>query len=776
MGEPSPRENNPISMASRPFLTPAFPLIGREQELARIRSWLADPAIHLITIVGMGGIGKTRLAQEVAALWKHTLVWVRLDDVSEGDASILSRLGQTLELPECPWQEWHTRLDTVLPGPTLIVFDNLEHLRAQAASLGELSHRHRKLKLLVTSRSPLLISGERLLNLEPLDQTSASQLFLERARTVRPEFEITDSNQALIDNLCRRTDGIPLSLELAAARLRHLGLGELYRSLENSLDLLSGGGPDRPERQQTLTSTLDWSYRLLTESEQATFRILSVFRGGFDTEALRGVGGGPSELLSLSDHSLVWAQPTTSGDSRFALLETVRTYAQGLLEQSGEAKCYDIAHAEYYERLANQVEGWRGGVGHAEGLKLLAREKGNLNKALETFQSAERYADALSLAGALGWYWEACSLLQEGRMVLEGLLEKESSPLALQYLAILLRHQGDYERSARAYYGALDGWRELKQRERVSETLSGLGQLRFREGNYSAAKDYFVEALAQGDERRQAEATNGLGRIAWMEGRLDQALQLEMRSLDVAQQLSFPLGEAWAHNALGEVYRSRKEREQAAHHFRAAAEIFRRLHEFSLAALSLQNLAYVELGRTNWEAAERGFKEALPLWRQAGARHGLALCLIGLAGVLAGRKRDVLAARFLGTADRLLESIGVQLEASDRLDYEEIASTLRGRLAGQLEEVRKEPVSLDFLLSQLQAESTAEQAPLDALTQRELEVLKVTALGASNKEIAEQLSISPQTVMTHLRSIFRKLDVSSRTAAARWAVEHGVLT
>lgn len=762
-------------MASRTFLTPAFPLIGRDDELARIRGWLDEPGIRLITIVGMGGIGKTRLAQEVAGLWRQALAWVRLDDVTDNEGSLLSRLGQTLELPECPWEEWHTRLDTVLPGATLVVFDNLEHLRAQATSLAELSARHPQLKLLVTSRSPLLISGERLLNLDPLDQTSAGRLFLERARTVRPEFEVSEANRALIESLCRRTDGIPLSLELAAARLRHLGLGELYRSLENSLDLLSGGGPDRPARQQTLTSTLDWSYRLLTPEEQATFRILSVFRGGFDTDALRGIGGGPTELLSLSDHSLVWAQPTATGDSRFALLETVRTYAQGLLEATGESRRYDLAHAAYYEELANRVEGWRGGTAHAEGLKLLAREKGNLNKALETFQGLGRYAEALSLAGALGWYWEACSLLQEGRVVLEGLLEKEQSPLALQYLATLLRHQGDYESSAKAYYGALQGWRELKQRERVSETLAGLGQLRFREGNYSSAKDYFVEALAQGDERRQAEATNGLGRIAWMEGRLDHALQLEMRSLDVAQQLAFPLGEAWAHNALGEVYRSRKEREQAAHHFRSAAEIFRGLHEFSLAALSLQNLAYVELGRTNWEAAERGFQEALPLWRQAGARHGLALCLIGLAGVLAGRKRDVLAARFLGAADRLLDSIGVQLEASDRLDYEEIASTLRGRLAGQLEDVRHEPVSLDFLLSQLRPDSNSEESPLDTLTQRELEVLKVTALGASNKEIAEQLSISPQTVMTHLRSIFRKLDVNSRTAAARWAAEHGVL-
>lgn len=769
-----PGRQMPMAMP-RPLVSPAFPLVGRDEELARIRAWLGEAPVRLVTIVGMGGIGKTRLAQEVARSWPGALVWVRLEDVSDSESSLLSRLGQTLELPECPWEEWHTRLDTVLPEPTLVVFDNLEHLRSQASSLSTLIGRHPQLQLLVTSRSPLLISGERLLNVDPLDHTAAVSLFLERARAVRPDFAVGPENEELVRTLCQRTDGIPLSLELAAARLRHLGLGELVRSLEDNLELLSGGGPDRPARQQTLTNTLDWSYRLLTPVEQQTFRLLSVFRGGFDTEALKAVGGGAAELLALSDHSLVWAQPTATGESRFTLLETVRTYANALLQETGTAAHYDAAHARYYEGLATRVEGWRGGPRHADGLKLLARERGNLSKALETFQSSGQVAEALSLAGALGWYWEACSLLQEGRAVLESLLENQSSPLALHYLATLLRHQGDYERASAAYQRALEGWRALKLRERVSETLSGLGQLRFREGNYGAAKDFFVEALAQGDERRQVEATNGLGRIAWVEGRLDQALQLEMRSLDVAHELDFPLGEAWAHNALGEVYRSRKEREQAAHHFRAAAEIFRHLHEFSLAALSLQNLAYVELGRSNWEAAERGFQEALPLWRQAGARHGLALCLIGLAGVLTGRKRDVLAARFLGAADRLLESIGVQLEASDHLDYEEIESSLRTRLGEQLEQVRQEPVALDFLLSQLRPEPVNPGQPLDGLTQRELEVLKITALGASNKEIADRLSISPQTVMTHLRSIFRKLDVTSRTAAARWATEHDIL-
>ncbi len=237
----------------------------------------------------------------------------------------------------------------------------------------------------------------------------------------------------------------------------------------------------------------------------------------------------------------------------------------------------------------------------------------------------------------------------------------------------------------------------------------------------------------------------------------------------------YPLGEAWAHNALGEIHRGLSEPRAAALHFRRASERFGEIHEFSLGALALQNLAYVELGLKRWTQAQGGFREALALWRRAGARHGLALCLIGLAGVLTAQKRDELGARFLGSADGLLDSIGVRLEASDQEDYSQIQGTLRSRLG---EDFRSEhwagrQTPLDQLLSQL------DQAPavvkLEGLTPREQDVLKATATGASNKEVAEMLVISPQTVMVHLRSIYRKLDVNSRTAAARWAAENGLL-
>ncbi|MCA9791686.1 MAG: tetratricopeptide repeat protein, partial [Candidatus Eremiobacteraeota bacterium] len=594
-----------------------------------------------------------------------------------------------------------------------------------------------------------------------LDEATATRLLVERARAVRPDFVVNDQNREAVEELCRRLDGIPLCLELAAARLRHLGLLELNASLDDSIELLSGGGPDRPARQQTLANTLDWSFGLLSPSLQQSFLRLAVFRGSFTHQAAGAVGCPRPDLLELADQSLVATRHSLAGESRFALLETVRAY---LSERLGDNPEVRLAHARHYLQLAAELEGWRGGRGHAAGLKRLALERANLLQALESLDGPQ----ALELAGLLGWYWEACSLLEEGRRAIESLLSQGESPLALHFLATLMRHQGDYIGAGGHYRRALELWLDAA---RASETLSGLAQLRFREGDYEAAGELFEQARQQGDIPRQVDALNGLGRVAWVEGRLDEAVELEHQSLQLAQQQEYPLGEAWAHNALGEVHRSRRERAQASRHFRSAADFFTELQEFSLAALALQNLAYVELGQQSWEEAGNGFREALGLWRKAGARHGLALCLIGLAGVLAGQGRDRLGARFLGAADQLLASIGVKLEASDSQDYGEIEARLRGSLGSSLAQVRTENIGLDTLLKELDSHQLE---GLEGLTSREVEVLRVTATGVSNKEIAETLSISPQTVMVHLRSIYRKLGVPSRTAAARWASDHGL--
>ncbi|MFA5504985.1 MAG: tetratricopeptide repeat protein [Vulcanimicrobiota bacterium] len=754
-------------------------LIGREAELTLLKRWLADEDCRLVTLLGPGGIGKTRLALELVETWDYGLVWVALEDTED---SLLTELGYALELPDCDEPEWHKRLDTSLRTRTLIVLDSFEHLREQAVQVSYLLQRHPQLSFLVTSRAPLLLAEERLLSLSPLDLQHSVELLSTRARAVRPDFDLTTENRAMLERLCRRLDGIPLALELAAARLRHLGPAELERGLEASIELLSGGGPDRPDRQKTLAATLEWSARLLESSERRLLARLSIFRGGFDQQAALSIGRASlPELLNLSDQSLVVTSHASSGETRYGLLDTVRTWARNSLDPEEEWSALSLRHGLYYLQAAEELALCRGGTDHPLGLKRLADEKGNLAAALATFQSGGRVVEALRLVGCLGWYWEACSLLSEGRKALEATLQlpcsqRPEAASAHHWLGVLLRHQGSYVEARKHATRAL----ELQPEGSLAgEFQSGLGQLFFRLGEYGMSGEHFQQALhlARLEEQLfgEVDALIGLGRLAWVTGQIEEGIEFERQSLQLAQEGDYPLGEAWAHNALGEIHRSLQQAGPAALHFRRASECFSGLHEFSLAALALQNLAYVELGLKRWDEAERGFQEALSLWRRAGARHGLALCLIGLAGVLKARDQNPLGARFLGAADALLDSIQVRLEASDQEDYAAIQGTLRSRLGEEFRQQhwagRQSP--LDDLLREL--EGVDDSDGFQGLTPRELEVLKAVATGASNKEVGETLIISPQTVMVHLRSIYRKLNVSSRTAASRWAVDHGLL-
>lgn len=760
----------------KPFIS-TNALIGRQRELQLLSQWLQGDKVRLATVLGPGGIGKTRLAQELAKSWGQGLVWVPLDDALGTSPSLITRLGHVLELPECSDQEWHERLDTLLRSQTLIVLDSFEHIRDQAPEVARLLARHPQLSVLVTSRAPLLLSEERLLTLEPLSLEQSVELLMERARAVRPQLQASEANRAILEKLCQRLDGIPLALELAAARLRHLGLAELEQGLEESIELLSGGGADRPARQQTLAATLEWSCRLLEPNERELLSRLSVFRGGFDQKGAQALSPQPTlaALLSLADQSLVVTSHSPTGETRYALLDTVRTWVETTLLAEEQSQQLAQAHAAYYLEMAEQMAQCRGGENHATGLKRLSREKGNLTRTLQTFSESKQWEQALRLVGCLGWYWEACSLLTEGRQALESALQgKDDGPAAAEahhWLGVLLRHQGAYEQAQKHA--------ELALEAQVSEASSSLGQLFFRQGDYLTSEAHFQEALAtareEGSVQGEINALNGLGRLAWVSGRVSEGIEFEHQSLLLAQEHSYPLGEAWAHNALGEIHRSLQEPQAAALHFRRASERFGRLHEFSLAALALQNLAYVELGLKRWNEAETGFREALSLWRRAGARHGLALCLIGLAGVLTAQKRDGLGAQYLGAADGLLESIQVRLEASDQEDYSQIQGALRSRLGDGFKEEHwaGRQTSLDELLQKL--EQRPARANLEGLTPRERDVLKATATGASNKEVAELLVISPQTVMVHLRSIYRKLNVTSRTAASRWAVDNGLL-
>ena len=770
-------------MSSFETLIPRSPFVGRQAVLKNLSATLKRETCRLLTVWGPGGIGKSRLVQEFLHSSDLTATWLSLAEFKgSAEFSLLKQITRIADLPSDKKDKKHNILSSHFEVPVFLVLDSFEHLRHHAPQINDILKKHPSLKIIATSRAPLLLKEEFLFSLSPLSLENSVKIFLGSALSVRPQLQSTPDNHETFEKICRGLDGNPLALELASARLRHLGLPELARELKTSLTLLSSGGADSASRHQTFANNLLWSYQLLKPSECALLSRLVVFHQGFEQSAAAAVSPDTSleDLLCLVDQSLLSITHSSTGETRYTLPHTTRLWLESRSQNTVQPKELSLIHARHYLQLAGELASFRGSQGHALALKRLSEERGNFTQALESFQASKLWSESLQLAGHLGWFWEAYSLLAEGRSFLESSLQVKntlSDAAEVHYwLSILLRHQGDYDEALIHGKQAISLQRDQTKN---AEIYNSLGQIFFRQGDYQRSREHFQTALELSEAARtmqgKVNALNGLGRVAWVTNRVKEGIDFEHMSLSLAQEQNYPLGEAWAHNALGEIHRNLQEPQAAAIHLKRASEGFGRLHEYSLAALTLQNLAYVELSLKRWDEAEKGFREALKLWRRAGARHGLALCLVGLAGVLSAQKRDKLGANFLGAADRLLETIQVRLEASDHKDYAQIQSSLRSRLGENFKDEHwvGRQTSPNELLQFLNAKSNHRN--LMGLTPREREVLQCAATGASNKEVAETLVISPQTVMVHLRSVYRKINVTSRTAASRWAAENGLV-
>ena len=450
-------------------------------------------------------------------------------------------------------------------------------------------------------------------------------------------------------------------------------------------------------------------------------------------------------------------------------------------------------HARYYGELARRAFQARYGSEHGLWLRRLHADHENFREALGYFRGPSPGDGApaapleggpctgVELAGLLGWFWEAYDLLHEGTQELESSLKLGDHPLAWQYFGTLLRHQSDYPRALEAYQRSLELYRAEQSWSGCGEVLAGLGEVAFRQGSYDEARNAFQQALElaqrSGQDRLLIDAWNDLGRVAWGEGHSDEARKHHLNSLRSSESVQYRHGMAWSHNALGEIDRAEKRHEQAAEHFSASARLFEQLHEQGPRALALQNLAFVRLAEGQVREAGQRFLASMQLWQKAGARHGLALSLVGMAGVAlaTGSTLSERAAGLLGLADRLLEAIGARLESTDRNDYERIASLTRSRLASE-DFAREYQRGRERSPEELMADWPEQRAPSNpaGLTNRELEVLRLLAEGLSNAHISEQLIMSPHTVTVHLKTIYRKLEVHNRTAASRWARQHGL--
>jgi predicted ATPase/DNA-binding XRE family transcriptional regulator len=658
--------------------TPTTALVGRERDLEGVATFLGQPEVRLLTLTGTGGVGKTRLSieavREAAGFFSDGAAFVALAPV--GDAGlVVPTVARSLGLTEAGGRGPMEALRAYLSGKRfLLVLDNFEHVLEAAPEVVGLVESCPGLTVLVTSRAPLRVRGEQEYPVAPLALppsahapvaeevagSSSGRLFAERARAASPAFEITEENAPAVASICRRLDGLPLALELVAARIRFLGPATLLSRLDRALE--AGGARDLPERQRTMRGTLDWSYDLLHNPEKGLFRRLSVFAGGFTLEAAEAVGGEGEEpgdelmlLGNLIEQSLVLAGSEGEGDEiRYRMLEPVRQYAQEKLEEGGEAEKTKRHHARYYLALAEEAEPWIKGQEQVEWLDLLESENANLRAAISRSLEAGEAQTAARLGGALAMYWVMRARQSEGRRLMERALARSAdAPAGVRARVIWALSV--------CIYGSGDGERLMR--------LCEEGVALSREA---------------GDADAEAYALGMMGFAAVELGDLDRAA----RVLEIVLAMDRERGDAWgaAHVLihLAVVARGRDEHPRAAGYAEEALALARQTGDRFAAEGALQLLAQMAWASDERERAAGRWREALGTASEVGTTVDSAYCMQGLAAVAAAQGEARREARLLGAAESLLEAAGLVLHAYARNElHEHAASSARERLGDQ---------------------------------------------------------------------------------------------
>lgn len=791
--------------------------VGRERELAEIEGFLDET--RLLTLMGPGGCGKTRLAMAAAGRMPGRfdgVCWVWLApvaDPSQVPEAVADAVGAR-ELPGLSPAE--AVVERVGERDLLLVLDNCEHVVGACAGLVEVLLRSCPgLKILCTSREVLEVAGETAWPVPPLTRPDpghpsepeallayeAVRLFVERAGVAAPGFALTRENAAAVARVCERLDGIPLAIELAAARIRVLSAAQISDRLDDALGLLTGGSRTAPPRQRTLRAALDWSHCLLPKEEKALFRRLSVFVGGFALGAAEEVcsggdlrAGNVLGLLSrLVDKSLVFVV-RREGEARYRLLATVRQYAGERLAASGEEQALRRRHAGFFLDLAERAEAAPKGPGQEDWLDRLEAELGNLRAALGWSVGSGEARDAevgLRLSGAL---WRLCYLrghYGQGRAWLEAALASGASPSggprarALTGAGVLALLQCEYGRAERRLQEALALCEGLGDRRGEASALQALGSVSRERGLYGQAEAYHERSLALwrglDDEYEVARSFNYLGFAAWLQGEHGRAEELCARTLATFRRLGDAEGVVWALINLGSAALYSGDPARATTLLEESLSASRQAGYREGVAWSLNLLGVAAHRRGEHDRAEAGLRESLKVHRELGDRWRMASVLDALANTACARRNPGRASRLFGAAEVLREALGVPVPRVERTDRD--AGILCARAEAGEEDFGKalaagramKPEEFMALAMRPSPERRPPVAPAHELSVREAEVLGLVAEGLTDAQVAERLFISPRTVGHHLSSVYRKLRVPSRAAAAKAALERGII-